>query len=352
MFVKIVLVLFTWSISLSVCSSKPENWPWYGGNLNFDSPNSIPQYVGFWADRGATALQIKLKPRDYAAKHRVTEQVALEESLKWADKVLDECRKYGLVGIVTFVQYPINPKLKYDQYSSYFWSNPKDQLLAIEKIKLIVNHFKSRGSELAAYDFFNEPLVRTGNLKPYSPSSWYGFQLDIVEAVRSIDPERYIVANAGYGGEASAYKEFSPLKFNNIIYGVHIYNPHSFTHQGLAHRKKNKQWPFDVNGVLWDKTRLSLEIEPYIDFLERYGLVGWVGEFSSVTWEPTSDKWLCDLLSILSRHENISWSYWGFSGHDAWNVFGSNYSGHNDEENSRLSLITKILKHGSCHEFD
>ena len=356
---KIVFLFFLIIFStLSIGMEPPKNWPWIGGNLNFSAPSdSRPLMVNFWAKKGANAIQIKLTPRRMAKRMGWSGEKAWQQSLLWADRVLDYCKKNGIVGIITFVQVPIEPELGLTQQSLEFWESAELKQKALSRIGETVQHFAERGDELAAYEFINEPLVRLSSGKVYTPKDWVSYQEKIVAEVRKYDDSRYVVVNAGYGGEASAYRNFKPLEDKRLVYGAHFYNPHSFTHQGLHGRDKIYKYPGMISGQLWNKAKLESVLEPLVKFKNEYNVLVWIGEFSSVTWERSSKQWICDAVELFNKND-FAWSYWSLVGHYAWNPFYDVSRTNNHDKplfinktglkSRRIKLVEDLFENGKC----
>ncbi len=349
------LVIFS---TLSMGADLPKNWPWKGGNLNFSAPSdSHPLRVNFWAKKGVNAIQIKLTPRRMAKRMGWSGEKAWQQSLLWADRVLDYCKKSGIVGIITFVQVPIEPELGLNQQSLEFWESPVLKEKALARIGKTVQHFAGRGDELAAYEFINEPLVKPTTGKPYTPKDWLSYQEKIVAEVRKYDKDRYVVVNAGYGGETSAYRNFKPLEDKRLVYGAHFYNPHSFTHQGLHGRDKIYTYPGMISGQLWNKEKLKAVLQPLIKFKNEHNALVWIGEFSSVTWERSSKQWICDAVELFNKN-NLAWSYWSLVGHYAWSPFYDVTRTNNHDkplfinktgvQSRRMRLVEDLFENGRC----
>jgi endoglucanase len=97
------------------------------------------------------------------------------------------------------------------------------------------------GRHQVAFELMNEPF-------PLQGPSWHALQSRIVSAIRTVAPERVIIANPGGWTGVDDYARFQPLRDRHIIYTVHIYDPILFTHQGAT-------WSWDlaaeISGLAW-----------------------------------------------------------------------------------------------------
>jgi len=225
-----------------VCASaqtdKPANWPWRGIVLDsFGGDNDVSDIAKI-AATGANAIELVMSVRHTAQFEGMPPLSAWDKNLAWADKMLDACKSFGMIGVITFVQIPLDPALGFRQDSPQFWDDPTQRAEAVRLSGKIAEHFKNRGLELGAYEILNEPVVtRLG--RPLRPDTWPSLLDEIVRELRRHDSSRYIVVTPGPGGEASGYANFLPLQYPRIIYGAHVYNPHSFTHQGIGTWKRD-----------------------------------------------------------------------------------------------------------------
>lgn len=302
---------------LSTAAEYPVGWPWRGITVDAFGGSNDPSVVPKLAQMGVNSIELVLSVRNVAKYQNKTPTVAWNESIAWADSMLDACKANGIVGVVTFVQIPTDPSLNLDQASSEVWNTPSLLSEAVTRAGQLAEHFKSRGAELGAYEILNEPIVHTSTGQ-YFPSNYPALMQQVITEIRSIDPKRWIVVTAGIGGEANQYQNFKPLSEPRIIYGAHIYNSHNFTHQGIYSYPLNVTWPGMINGVYWDKSQLTKQIQPLITFKNAYSVPVWIGEFSAINWAPGADTYLKDVVSIFNQN-GFGWMYFSLNGYHGWN---------------------------------
>ena len=107
----------------------------------------------------------------------------------------------------------------------------------------------------------------------------------------------------------------------NVVYSVHMYLPHAFTHQGVHGSGKAYRYPGEIDGKRWDKAQLEAALKPVVEFQRKYGVHIYIGEFSAIRWAPDDSayRYLKDLIDIFEAHD-WDWSYHAFREWDGWSV--------------------------------
>ena len=103
--------------------------------------------------------------------------------------------------------------------------------------------------ERVALELMNEPLL-TG---PEGVARWQGLQQGLYAAARKSAPDLALVLT---GANWSAARELTaldttPFRGGNVIYAFHYYDPHIFTHQGVAKAVPERYF----EGLLWPPSR-------------------------------------------------------------------------------------------------
>ena len=109
-----------------------------------------------------------------------------------------------------------------------FTKNPDANLTRfIEGWETIARHYKN-ASPLIFFELLNEPCDRltTEALGPIYQKT--------IRAIRSIDPERIIVASPGQWGQVGELERLILPDDDRVIVTVHCYEPFQFTHQGAG----------------------------------------------------------------------------------------------------------------------
>ena len=295
----------------------PAGWPWRGITIDVFGGSNDPSVVPKLAKMGVNSIELVLSVRNVAKYQNKSPTTAWNDSLAWADSMLDACKANGIVGVVTFVQIPTDPSLNLDQASPEVWNTSSLLSEAVTRSGELADHFKNRGTELGAYEILNEPIVHTSTGQ-YFPTNYPALMQQVITEIRSKDPKRWIVVTAGIGGEASQYQNFKPLNQPRIIYGAHVYNAHPYTHQGIYNNPLNVVWPGMINGTYWDKSQLTKQIQPLITFKNTYNVPVWIGEFSAINWAPGADTYLKDAVSVFNQN-GFGWMYFSLNGYHGWN---------------------------------
>ena len=158
----------------------------------------------------------------------------------------------------------------------------------------LANRYKNQndGKVIYAYDIANEPVEPENNIFP-----WVNLAPSVIDAIRAIDPGKAIVFEPGPYGSPKGFNNLTPLKDNNndiyknIIYSIHMYEPHCVTHQAAPWMPPTT--PFtdyphvmsDWRGVYYcEQRKLDEFMVPAINFSIEHDVHIMVGEFGSIRW--------------------------------------------------------------------
>ena len=164
------------------------------------------------------------------------------------------------------------------------------------------------------YGLMNEPRQETP-----SPEGLdlHAIQTRAARAIREIDPSTPIVVGSMHN-DPGWFRKLEPLDLDNVIYEVHVYYPHDYTHQGiLTPLESVENWPDPAKG--WDKAFLRKSLAPVLDFQRRHGARMLVGEFSAVTWAPNAEGYIRDCIELFEEF-GWDWCYNAYREARVWNV--------------------------------
>ena len=181
----------------------------------------------------------------------------------------------------------------------------------VETWKRIAARFRGHPA-LYGYDLVNEPVQRL----PVAVGYWE-IQRRAAEAVRAIDPDTPIVVESNLSASPAAFRYLSPLAMDNVIYQIHVYTPHDYTHQGIRGTPRGAVWPDPAAGR--DAGLLRRTLEPVRAFQERHRARIYVGEFSAAAYAPGAERYLRDCISLFEEY-GWDWTYHAFREADVWNV--------------------------------
>ncbi|HEX8235308.1 MAG TPA: cellulase family glycosylhydrolase [Abditibacteriaceae bacterium] len=254
----------------------------------------------------------------------------LESVLKHVDELLPLCKELGIAVLIDLHTPPggRNAANECRMFQEKKW---QDKFLGVwDKIAR-----RYRGNETVwGYDLVNEPVEGT---VPDDLMNWRALVEQTARRVRAIDAQHAIVVEPAPWGSPSSIEDFEPLPVSNVVYSVHMYEPHQFTHQGVYSDPVGVNYPGTINGRQWDKEQLRRVLQPVIEFQRDYGVPIYIGEFSAIRWAPDDSayRYLKDAIDIFEEN-NWSWAYHAFR---EWNGWSVEHSG-NKADNERSATPT------------
>ena len=243
----------------------------------------------------------------------------LEGELKRLDAVLPLCEKYGLLVVVN-LHSPPGGKATVGGYlgsDGGLFSDRQVQEKFVEVWRRIATRYKD-AKAIWGYDLANEPVEEESE---DDCDDWQALSERAARAIRAIDPERAIILEPSQWGSPEGLAELVPIPVSNVVYSVHMYLPHAFTHQGVFGPGPAYRYPGLINGREWDKAQLEKALQPAIAFQERYHVHLYIGEFSAIRWAPDNSaaRYLRDLIDIFEAY-GWDWSYHAFREWSGWSV--------------------------------
>lgn len=241
----------------------------------------------------------------------------LERELDYLDQVLGWCQQYGVL-VVVDLHSPPGGNLGDSgtvNASGPFWSNPEAQEHFIKVWRRITKHYKGTELPIWGFDLLNEPEDRT---VVEGCADWQTLADQAAHAVREIDPDRTLIIEPPRSGGPSGFLEFQPIDLPRIVYSFHMYEPLTYTHQGVF-GSSGVAYPGEIDGEYWDKAKLEECMQPAIDFAQKYRVQLYIGEFSVTRWAPGAEQYLADVIAIFESH-GWDWTYHSYREWHAWNL--------------------------------
>jgi aryl-phospho-beta-D-glucosidase BglC (GH1 family) len=243
----------------------------------------------------------------------------LEGELKRLDAILPLCEQYGLF-VVVDLHSPPGGKATAGGYlgsDSGLFSDRQAQEKFVEVWRRIAGRYKD-AKAIWGYDLANEPVE---DQSEDTCDDWQALSERAARAIRAIDPERAIILEPSQWGSPEGLTDLVPIAVSNVVYSVHMYLPHAFTHQGVFGPGPAYRYPGLIDGKHWDKAQLERALQPAIAFQDRYHVHIYIGEFSAIRWAPDNSarRYLGDLIDIFEAH-GWDWSYHAFREWSGWSV--------------------------------
>ena len=243
----------------------------------------------------------------------------LDEYDTWIDGRLDElekalaaCKRHGLLAVIDLHSPPGGRDESSDMAIFY---EKKYQDHFVKTWEKIARRFKGNLA-VWGYDLVNEPV---GN-KPTAPGmDSLATQVRAAKAVRAIDPKTTIIIESENWDSPEAFAWLTPVDVPDVVYQVHMYVPHTFTHQGVNGSPTGAVYPGKIDGTEYDREALRKVLAPVREFQRAYNVHIYVGEFSAIRWAPGAAKYLADCTSIFEEY-GWDWSYHAFREWQGWSV--------------------------------
>ena len=181
----------------------------------------------------------------------------------------------------------------------------------------IARRFKG-DRRIYGYDLINEPT----NRRP-SPEGldWWSLQVAAARAVRAEDPDVRVIIESNEWAQAKTFAQMKPVPLDNVVYQVHVYMPHGYTHQGTGLKGAEPAgaltWPDAARG--WGRDWLRERLRPVREFQLKHRARIYVGEFSASVWANGAERYLADCMEIF-REYGWDWTYHALRESKSWNV--------------------------------
>ena len=250
--------------------------------------------------------------------HKLRDNSDLGEFNRWLDGKLDIlertvlplARKYGQK-VVVDLHVPPGGRLEGGEMTMFYERQYANAFVACWK--RIAARFRGNSDVIYGYDLINEP-----EQKEPSDCDYWELQRLAAEAVRAIDPDTTIIIESNNWDAPEAFAYLGALDMDNVIYQVHMYSPHEYTHQGVG--KANmapRAYPDRAAGL--DIDRLRRYLQPVRDFELRHRAKIYVGEFSAIAWAAGADRYIADCIALFNEY-GWDWSYHAFREWGGWSV--------------------------------
>ena len=266
-----------------------------------------------------------------------------KDFLKWLDSKISDLdqalsentqKKLGINFIIDLHSAPGGRGLNGD-FNMYY--NEEYAQTFFKSWEILANHYKGREG-VWAYDLINEPLQTRPAIEG---RDYLTIQFEAAKRIRQIDQSTPIIIESNRWDNPSTFNYISPLPLNDIIYEVHMYIPHSFTHQNVGtgvkwSSEKSRSYPGLIDGKEYNRDVLEEFLRPTIEFQKLFGARIFLGEFSAVRWADGADAYIDDVISIAEKY-GWDWTYHAYREWNGWSV-------EHVEDHSKVEMANEITK--------
>ena len=304
-----------------------------GFMMNGNSPQKDYNDAKAW---GANVMRLQIHPVTYAMKKDQKFWNAWPSLLDYVEEQVKRAQQAGLKVVVDLHEPPFqnieaNRSEFWHQFQyPEFWNRPDLADGFCKAWTQLATRLLPYKKTIWGYDLYNEPVDKSikGDIPP---PQWRQLAIKIIEAIRKVDKDTWMIFEPGAWGAFSGFKGLEPLPDPKIIYSAHFYYPHKFTHQGVnnikgtalseAMKQINIPYPSVINGVQWNKAQFDKILKDADEFQAKWKVPVYVGEFSVIRWAPkdAAVRWLQDVVDLFESR-GWSWTYHAFREFHGWSL--------------------------------
>ncbi len=242
----------------------------------------------------------------------------LENELAKLDRALPLCAAQGVKVVVDLHSPPggMRTQSGYIGSDGGLFTNSAAQAKFVAVWQHMARRYRDNPS-VWGYDLANEP-VEEGD-PGEGCDNWQALATRAAKAIRAIDSRHAIIVEPAPWGGPAAIRNLDPLPVEGVVYSVHMYVPHEFTHQGVQGQGDSVTYPGMIAGRAFDKSALRRTLQPVIDFQARHRVHVFVGEFSAIRWAPGATDYLRDCIALFEEN-SWDWTYHAFREYQGWSV--------------------------------
>ncbi|MDR1267531.1 MAG: glycoside hydrolase family 5 protein [Holosporales bacterium] len=250
--------------------------------------------------------------------------------LTYLKKVLAMFAEEGMPVVITMLGLP---GCRWSQhnggtYDSRIWQDPQYRKQAVKFWKDLARALRTCPI-VVAYDVLNEPRpedLLSGRISDHpeqhpelqkrAQHPLRAFHEEVVEAIRSVDPNTPILLEASAYADPGAFRYMHSLDAQYILYSFHMYEPYAYTNRKNCGKYL---YPGTINGKYWDRAALEAYMRAVVDFQRAYHIPSkriLVGEFGGYRKQSNLPQYLHDLLQIFEGH-HWHWAFYAFR-EDSW----------------------------------
>ena len=183
----------------------------------------------------------------------------------------------------------------------------------------------------------------------YDWNVWYP---NLVSAIREVDDSTPILVGGNNYSSAEWISYLQPVDDPRVVYTIHQYSPHEYTHQESPDPTRSYPGNFDVNydgnPENFDHVWLESLLSSAVDFSAKYNVPLAVNEYGAERWVASTADYVRDEMNLF---EQYGWNYAAWQWQPAWLPlregdnsfnfrFGPNPESRTDTKNALLSAYT------------
>jgi len=260
-----------------------------------------------------------------------------EEAVANLDHLLGMAEKADLFAVITFRTGPGR--------SEFAILGPADWLPAKYLVETVWQDADARAAwaemwRYTAERYHNNPIVvgydlmcepnSNGSLDIWDPESfyvqytgsgndWNTWYPGLVKAIRAVDKLTPILVGGNDYSSVEWLPYLKPVDDPYMVYTIHQYSPHEYTHQEPLELTRTYPGTFDVNddGYLETFDHLWLEnlLSIAVNFQTSHHVILAVNEFGLERWEPGGADYMRDEMALFDKS---GWNYAAWQWHASW----------------------------------
>ncbi len=256
-----------------------------------------------------------------------------EETFENLDRILDLCEKYEMKAIIDPHRFPGTWHPWTMINNDEFWTDFSWHDKAIAIWERIAIQCKDRGEVIGGYDLLNEPALPV-DYKKGTPEDINLLYSKMIAAIRKHDTKHTIILAGPRYTPPGADQEkgyifglelLDPPVDDNLCYEIHMYDPMSFSHQGVWEESEFVKYPGFIDGEDWNKDKIRSYMKVAKDFADKHQVPIYIGEFTCPRWTGDyGNQYVKDQIEVYEEY-GFSWAYHAFRENQLWDVEMSNY---------------------------
>jgi endoglucanase len=293
----------------SVSAAKLPRWRGFNLLEKFTASRNAPYREEDFAMMAEWGFDFARLPTSYHCWSKPDNWLTIDEGpVRHIDQAIEFGKRYGIHVNLNFHRAPgycVNPP----EEPKDLWTDASALDACAYHWKYFAARYKGIPSTQLSFDLLNEP-ART------EEPNYVRVAKHLIEAIRSADPARLIVADGHKWGNDPVHG----LADMNVAQSTRGYQPMHISHfkaswiQG-SDKWPTPTWPLVLKDQTWDKERLRRErIEPW-KALEKKGVGVHVGEWGAFTSTPhdVALAWMKDNLDLW-KEAGWGWALWNLRG--------------------------------------